>query len=547
MSKALSIDAILETIHQNNQADQTALYYFAYPEYKNLILVHKIGHESVAERYWRPYCTDAKTIHQVIQTREPFMLPGEAITGVPEKLWALPVLSGEGVIGLIVHCYREECLRSTGECLDEVNRFSRELFEGWVEFLVAERSRPLSVLFHIAGCISSSLDIDRVLLNVVEQATILFRAKMSSLMLVNKQNRELEMITTYGSSLEYLDKPNLPIHGSILGRVVLENRPLRIENILEEPLYIHRDLAQREGVNALMAAPICFQNEVLGVLNIYSANPRRWQQSEMELLKTFADHAAIAITNARVHDQIISMEEQMQVSAKLATLGELAAGLAHEIRNPLAVINMLVHTWKSAPPSEDDFEHDVNVISQKIGDLNTLVTDLLNLATPRPLERKEYNIEELIDRVLRLLRHRINQQRVQIKQDISLDLPPLLVDRERIEQAILNLLLNALDVTPSGGVIEIAVYNQETHSVIDIRDSGPGIPEDRIDNLFKPFQSTKTNGVGLGLPMTQRIVREHQGDVFVSANGPEGATFTISIPYEHEANSEAGPAPSSKA
>ncbi|MGC9329811.1 MAG: ATP-binding protein, partial [Candidatus Hinthialibacter sp.] len=401
----------------------------------------------------------------------------------------------------------------------------------WIDFLVAEQSRPLPALLHIAGVISSSLDLDRVLLNVVEQGTVLFRAKMSSLMLVNAKRRELELATAYGCSLEYLNKPNLPLEGSILGTVVRLNRIMQVPDVLNEPLYFHKEMAVHEGVCSLLAAPISFQDEVLGVLSIYSANPQRWQRSDMELLQTFADHAAIAITNVRVHEQNMAMEERLHESAKRAALGELAAELAHEIRNPLAVINMLIHSWKSIPNAGEDFQCDVDVIAQKIGDLNNLVTDLLNLAKSRPLERRMQDVDLLIERVLRLLRHRISKQRVSVSKKTYTERTSAPVDRERLEQAILNLLLNALDAAAEDGAIRIDLRTEENQLRLDITDSGPGIEPDKESEIFKAFRSNKPHGAGMGLPITQRIIEEHQGKIYVSQNSSEGATFTISLPY----------------
>ena len=299
---------------------------------------------------------------------------------------AVPILNGEVVIGAFILCFMGMPPVPLEEIQQVVQSHTAELFERWIEFLVAEQSRPLSGLFHIASTISSSLDLDRVLLSVVEQATVLFHAKMSSLMLVDYHGRELEMVTAYGSSLEYLDKPNLPLEGTILGSVVLKNQMVQIEDVLEEPLYMHKSYARHEGVVSLLAAPIAFQQDVLGVLNIYSATRRHWQQSEQDLLQTFANHAAIAINNIRVHEQVLSMEEKLYNSAKFATMGS-SAGLAHEIRNPLAVINMLIHSWNSTEIDPEEFEHDRSVIAQKVSDLNRLVTDLLDRRGPVPWRR----------------------------------------------------------------------------------------------------------------------------------------------------------------
>lgn len=526
-----SLETVLRHIHQKSKSDQSALYFFSYPDYSNLLLCSTIGAHLQNERYWRSHCGDKKITKSILESKHPIFLQGKPITGRMEQILAVPILYGESTIGVVVHCYIDQVCRSWEELQHSVNRRAEDFFAGWIEFLIAEQSRPLPALLDIAGSISSSLDLDRVLLNVVEKATVLFRGKMSSLMLVNHKTDELELVTAYGCSLEYLNKPNLPIHSSILGTVVKHNQIVQIFNVHKEPQYLHKYYAEREGVVSLMAAPIAFQNEVLGVLNIYSATLRKWQQSEKELLKTFADHAAIAITNARVHEQNMAMEEQLQVSSKLASLGELAAGLAHEIRNPLAVINMLIHSWKTSPPTEEDFRHDVEVISQKISDLNTLVTDLLNLARSRPLDRQPYDIELLIDRVLRLLRHRITQQKVTVKKNVLTDRTVVPIDRERIEQAILNLLLNALDFTPQGKQIVIHIRTCDNNLALDIEDSGPGISPDHLHSLFKTFRSNKAHGTGLGLPTSRRIVEEHKGMIELTGNSTEGATFTIFLPY----------------
>lgn len=534
MKKNCLCENVLQILHQQSHADESALYFMEYPAYKNLILCGYAGNNQHQERYWRPHLAEIETIKTARQAKTSFLLPAGSLTRFQEKTVAVPIHHGDKVIGVIIHCYTGDIPSDLSLLHEAAGEYTNDFFSGWVEFLIAEQSRPLSVLFNIAGSISSSLDLDRVLLNVVEQATILFRVKMSSVMLVNWPDTELEMLTAYGCSLEYLDKPNVPLEGSFLGRVVQDNRAAQIENLFTEPAYLHKEYARKEGVSSLLAAPISFKNEALGVLNIYSASPRRWQTSEIELLQTFANHAAVAITNARVHNQVVSMEEQLQVSAKLATVGELAAGLAHEIRNPLAVINMLIHSWKAAPPNPVDFADDVNVIAQKITDLNTLVSDLLNLARNRPLDKRVHRINEVFDRVLRLLHHRITQQKVTVETKYQSRQTCLLFDRERMEQAILNLFLNALDVLPDGGCILIQTRDMPGKYAVEISDNGPGIPSAVMPEIFKAFHSTKPNGMGLGLPMTKRIVEEHKGEIHVAPNHPKGVIFTIFLPLEEE-------------
>lgn len=533
MSNPSPAESLLQLLHNQSGAEQSALYFFSYPGLDQLVLHSTAGSNTSPVRYWRPQCGDLETITILRQSKDPVNLMGEPVTGKHENCIALPVYGGDMAIGAIILCYVDVVDYSKIHALQTVVQGNNQtFFREWVEFIVADQTRPLSVLFQIAGTISSSLDLERVLLNVVEQATILFRVKMSSLHLLDAKRNELEMITAYGCSLEYLDLPNLPVEGSFLGSVVKQNRVMQLENVFEEPKYFHKDLARREGVSSLMSSPITFRDQTLGVLNVYSTLPRQWQRSETELLQTFANHAAVAIQNVRVHEQFMSMEEQLHETAKRSILGELAAGLAHEIRNPLAVINMLIHSWKASPPDPDDFSDDVDVVVQKISDLNNLVTELLHLSTSRPMERTPQNVEELIDRVFRLLRHRMKQQKVNFKKNIEWEHRILPIDRERLEQAVLNLLLNALDVTPEGGEITVSVHDNHEKVSIVVSDSGPGIPSDEVANLFRMFKTTKKDGSGLGLAITKRIVEEHNGEIHVENNENGGASFHILLPKE---------------
>ncbi len=533
MAKSYSIQSVLKWLHDQSAAEQSALYLYSYPGFDQLVLHSTAGSDTSPTRYWRPQCAEQETVGILQRATEPINLVGEHVTGTEENCIAMPVYGGDMVIGAVIFCFVEtQDINRLIPLIDQMKRFAHLFFRAWVEFIVAEQTRPLSVLFQIAGTISSSLDLERVLLNVVEQATILFRVKMSSLHLLDSKRSELELITAYGCSLEYLDLPNLSLQDSFLGRVIAQNRVMQLENIFEEPKYYHKQLAEHEGVCSLMSAPIVFRDQTLGVLNVYSALPRQWQLSEMELLQTFANHSAVAIQNVRVHEQFLSMEEQLHETAKRSILGELAAGLAHEIRNPLAVINMLIHSWKASPPAPDDFADDVDVVAQKISDLNNLVTELLNLSASRQLERTPQNLEELIDRVYRLLRHRMKQQKINFKKNIDWEDKVLSVDRERLEQAILNLLLNALDVTPEGGGITVNVKDAGTSVAIEIADTGPGIPEEEVPKLFKMFKTNKEHGSGLGLAITKRIVEEHHGEIVVANSESGGALFRIVLPKE---------------
>lgn len=233
----------------------------------------------------------------------------------------------------------------------------------------------------------------------------------------------------------------------------------------------------------------------------------------------------------RVLRDLKQRELEVLRSDQLAAVGHLAASVAHEIRNPLTAIKMLVQNSLEAdqgPLSEEDLA----VIEKEIRRMESSLRILLDFARPPKLERQPVQIAELIEGVVGLVRGRCDQQGVTIHVRIAENLKDreLLADFEQLRQVVVNLVLNSLDALPRGGDIDIMVTQTETDLSLQITDTGPGVSESMLSRLFQPFSSDKETGLGLGLVISKRIIDDHGGSIHAK-NLPEGgASFTVKIP-----------------
>jgi len=383
----------------------------------------------------------------------------------------------------------------------------------------------------ISTSLASSLDRETVLGKVVQETGVLLSAKLCSLMLLDEEKNELVLESAYGCSIEYLQKPSLPVSDSLLGRVVNQSEIIRVHDVRTDPKYLHGDLARREGLCSLMAAPVQFAGKALGVLSIYSAVPHEWTDQEEILLRGLASSAAVAIQNALLVEKIAEIERKAAEASRLSVLGELTASLAHQIRNPLAVVNMLIHSWQpSRLPSQ--LQDDLRVIMDNIVVLNRIVEGALTLARQQPPQPKACDLTEIVDGLILILRHQLRERRIVFHNEIRPDFPHFFADRDQVEQALLSLIVNAIEAVPEQGEIGIRADRKKDSTLIEIWDNGPGISADIRGRLFEAFVSTKPGGLGLGLSIVKRIVRDHGGEISVQDRKEHsGTVFALQFPH----------------
>jgi PAS domain S-box-containing protein len=234
------------------------------------------------------------------------------------------------------------------------------------------------------------------------------------------------------------------------------------------------------------------------------------------------------VTNLR------SLEEQVQRSDRLAMIGQIAAGTAHEIRNPLTSIKGFLQVFKKLFEEKGFMrEHAyTEIMLGEIDRINDLVNEFLLLSKPKNSVLTKVNVSDVIRTILPIINNEAILHDVVVQYEAARNLPPIIADAELIKQVCLNICKNGIEAMGEGGVLTIAerVDEEEQRVLIEIRDTGPGIPAFLIDKIFDPFFTTKENGTGLGLAICQRIIHDIGGVIRVSSKG-YGTTFTICIPY----------------
>ncbi|MBL7996404.1 response regulator [bacterium] len=227
------------------------------------------------------------------------------------------------------------------------------------------------------------------------------------------------------------------------------------------------------------------------------------------------------------------LEQQLVESVKLASVGTLAAGVAHEINNPLSIILGFAQTMLNETAPDHRLHKDLRIIEQEATRCAKVVKDLLTFARPGRMEKSESNIVELMQTSIGLLRHFIKKNEIAITENYAIEVPALWIDPKKMQQVLINVLLNAIESMPKGGALGVLInYDAAAEKVIlQISDTGCGIPEDKISKIFDPFFTTKTNkGTGLGLSICRSIIKEHLGTVSVKSGVDEGTTFYIQLP-----------------
>ena len=236
---------------------------------------------------------------------------------------------------------------------------------------------------------------------------------------------------------------------------------------------------------------------------------------------------------------IIRIEEQLRRAERLSALGELSAILAHEIRNPLASIRGTAEILMEDRTSAESRGEFLDILVKESDRLNRVVEDFLKMARPEPMRKKACDINEELRNMVTLLSAQARQSKVTLQLSPSV-LPPFLGDGEKLRQAFMNIILNAIQASPAGGVVAVCTGGDAAGGRIEIRftDSGPGVSAQTRKEIFEPFFTTKGTGTGLGLPITKKIIEGHGGTIDVESEPGHGATFRVILPAGREAAEE---------
>ena len=226
--------------------------------------------------------------------------------------------------------------------------------------------------------------------------------------------------------------------------------------------------------------------------------------------------------------------DQLRHADRLALLGQLSAGISHEIRNPLASIQGAVEILGQGIPPEDPKSEFAQIARTEVARLERLTSEILQFSKPAPPQKLPADPHEIIDAALRLVADQAHRQGIEIKRNLYEPAPSILVDPEQVKQVLINVLINAIHAQPDGGEIEVSGKVQAGEWLSSIRDAGPGIALERLDRIFDPFFTTRQEGTGLGLSISYQLVKNNGGRIWATSEPGSGACFHIAFPMSAE-------------
>jgi signal transduction histidine kinase len=428
------------------------------------------------------------------------------------------------------------------ELLQELSVQAAKVIQNtWLYEQLRLKARLFESLVSVSRTINSTLNLDEALRAITREACVLMHARMCSLMMLDESREWLDLRASYGAGKAYLKKPRLSVEESVLGVVARRKKPLQLANVQTSSRYQNIEVARREGLVSLLSVPLVFAGHAIGTLSVYTGQPYNFSNEEIRILGAMAELSGIAIEKARLYERIVDAEEQLRQNEKLSALGLLAAEVAHEIRNPLTVMKLLYHSLNLKFSDGDPRAKDARLIDAKIDHLNKIVERILAFARTTEPQLAPVNLNELLDELGLLVRHKLANQNVKLVRDLAPDLPAVMADAPQLEQVFLNLILNAVEAMPEGGTLAVKsrairlprASERPTHVAVEFKDTGKGMSLELQKRAFTAMlSSTKAKGAGLGLAIVGRIIETHRGNIRIKSRLKHGTSIIITLPVK---------------
>ena len=447
---------------------------------------------------------------------------------------AAPLIEGGRTVGALnVDSFNENAFTQSDLRLLVLmaNEASRVLENMWMIQQLRRKAEQLQTLVLVGQDMAGKREVEEVLRTINREALLLLDCKLSAFFLYSKEEDLLHLNSLQDREGSRSFSESLSPSDSILGTCLKGHRQVQTEDLLRTEEHHFVNLIREEELHSMLVTPVLYEDDSIGVLSLYVDRPHRFNDDEKLIARALADLGAIAVQNARLYGRVFDSEESLRKSERLTTLGTLAAEIAHEIRNPLMVIRLLFDSLDLDQGDDDYKNKDLSVIREKLDHLEQIAGRILDFGKSREAFRKDFALQEIIEDAALLVRLKLEQSQVNLHiKDFKENLL-VYVDKGQIQQALLNLMLNALVAMPNGGQLTLeAGRSADGKAQILVNDTGSGIPNELQGQIFDSFLTGTTDGTGLGLSISKRILRAHDGDLELLESGENGTIFRIILP-----------------
>ncbi len=393
-----------------------------------------------------------------------------------------------------------------------------------------------AVFRDIIRSIYSSTSLQEVLNVVVNKTAEVMEAKGALLRILNLETSQFDVGAACGMAKDYIHKSPVPFEKLLQDPSELHKVKI-ITDIWHAPRVEYPQHAWDEGIRMMLDVPMAIENEIRGLIRVYLTEPRTFSEDELDFLITVAEQCACIIERVRLAENqqahITHLASQME---KMTALGRMAAGVAHEINNPLAGILLFSSNMKKKVAPGSFLEKGLDVIIRETQRCKTIIQGLLEFSRDKPPKKDRLDINEVIRTALSVVENQFYVRHVSLKQDLTPEIPKALLDRNQIEQVFINLLLNALQAVEDYGRVSVSSRfdTQQQRIEVEIADNGCGISAENVKRIFEPFYTTRADGTGLGLAVSYGIIKNHQGEIRVFSQLGKGTRFVIDFPVVPE-------------
>ncbi len=418
------------------------------------------------------------------------------------------------------------------EFSDINRRLRRKIFDLYTVF---EISRNLSSMLNTESLING------ILLTCMGQigvkGVVIFTTDNDYKYLTNPRSKGIDIESLKNTSI----KLNSP-----LARVLLKSAKPLTSVQLSSLLSKHKkELDFLNTFNIKLAAPMIMRSpsqdnfRLLGVLFLLEKITKAdFYEDDIEFLTLLMNQLAVALENARLYEIEHLMNEEIKrtqkllvESEKMAALGKLSASIAHEVNNPLGIINNYLQILSMQTMPDDVYKNYIKILKDEVKRIAGIVRQLLDFYKPEQEQVGDVDLRKILPETLELLSNQLSKSRIVVRLDIDRDVPLIKASAEKLKQVFLNLIMNSKYFMPESGEIKIRIIKNTPNVEIEISDTGPGIPEENLSKIFEPFFTTKKgDGTGLGLFVCYGIIQWHRGNITVRNNVDKGTTFHITLP-----------------
>jgi len=391
---------------------------------------------------------------------------------------------------------------------------------------IGESLDPEAVLRAVGSTALEILGVDRVQILLGSEARSLQVAHLAGLPHPELREGQPLDLTALGASLQR--------------RALEEQQRFQVDDWRTDE-HVNKALARRWDAASGLILPLVARKVPLGLLVLSRMKPHHWTEAQVDVAEALASQASVALENARLYEkarrayrELNEAQARIIQNEKMAVVGTFASGLAHEVRNPLNSIALQLSILeRRVAPLEaglsGELKELIGVIREEVKRLDNLVGDFLQFSRTNRVQYRPTNLDLLIDEVARLLRPEARAAGVTLRREKRGEpLPDLRVDSEKIKQVVINLVQNAIEAMPGGGIVTVESGLKNGRVRLVVRDTGPGLPEGL--DVFQLFVTTKARGTGLGLSIAQQIVLEHGGEISAESAPGQGSTFTVILP-----------------